>query len=157
MRAHALIALLLLSCCGRAHALASCTVTATPVAFGTYAPLSGAAADASGTVTVTCALVLGLSLTVNYTIQLSKGTAGSYAPRQLASGAQRLDYNLYKNSARTTVWGDGTSGTSTTTDGYLLGVGGAVRNYTVYGRVPASQTATRSGVYADTITVTVNY
>lgn len=139
-----------------AHAIASCSVSATSVSFGTYNPLSASHTNSTGTVTVSCSLIGILSLLVSYNINLSKGGSATFNPRRMTSGANTLNYNLYTNSTRTTIWGDNTSGTSRISDGYLLGLGTTVRNYTVYGRVPALQNVA-AGAYADTITVTVNY
>jgi spore coat protein U-like protein len=41
-------------------------------------------------------------------------------------------------------------------DGYLLGLGGGVSPYPVYGRIPATQNV-QAGSYADTIIVTLTY
>lgn len=145
---------------------ASCSVSATGVAFGAYNHLSGSPLDSTGTVTVQCTGGGLLSAkNVSYTIQLNAGSSGSFSPRKLASGANLLDYNLYRNSARTTIWGNGSGGTSTVGGSFTLG--NCVlfllcsdetesRNHTVYGRIPASQNVP-AGSYSDTITVTVNY
>lgn len=138
-----------------AHALLeSCTVTALPVVFGSYSPLSVSATDSTGNINVTCTAVL--SIAVGYTISLSAGVSGAYAPRQMAAGAARLNYNLYTGSARSTIWGDGGSGTATVSDSYALGLLLVSRDYPVYGRIPAQQNVP-AGAYADTITVTVTY
>lgn len=142
--------------CGPAQAAANCSVSATPVAYGSYNPFSASATDSTGVVTVACTLGGIISLLVSYNIKLSTGGSGSYGPRQMSSGANTLNYNLYTTTGRTTVWGNGTSSTGTISDGYLLGIGTTTRNYTVYGRVPALQNV-YSGSYADTITVTVDY
>jgi spore coat protein U-like protein len=55
-----------------------------------------------------------------------------------------------------TVWGDGSGATSRVSDGYLLGLGGAVKNYTVYGRAPAMQNV-GAATYTDAIIVTLTY
>ncbi len=126
---------------------AVCGVSATPVALGTYLPFSGTPTDSTGTVTVTC---IG---TATIVIALSTGGSGSYTNRQMSNGAARLRYQLYANAARTTVWGNGSSGTVTVTDTLT---GFARRNYTAYGRIPTPQGVT-PGSYVDTITVTVTY
>jgi spore coat protein U-like protein len=137
--------------------LCTCSVSATPVGFGVYDPFGSSPSDSSGTITVSCTGLV-LSVAVSYDILLNKGLyASSFLPRQMASGANRLNYNLYTDSARTIVWGDGTGGTSFVSDGYLLGLFTVNRDYTVYGRIPASQTGVHTGDYSDTITVTVNY
>lgn len=139
-----------------AHSLATCTVTASGVAFGSYTFTNPAPTDATGNIRVSCTLGGLISLNVNYDILLSTGGGGSYAPRKMTSGANQLQYNLYTDAGRSFVWGNGTAGTSIVSDGYLLGIGTTVRDYPVYGRLPAGQN-TPAGAYADTVTVTVNY
>lgn len=151
-----LCALALATLSGTAHAIADCTVSATGVAFGSYTFNNPTPTDAAGNVQVSCSLIGLLSLIVSYDILLSTGGSGSYAPRKMVNGANELQYNLYTNAGRSVVWGNGTAGTSIVSDGYLLGIGTTVRNYPVYGRLPASQN-TLAGAYVDTITVTVNY
>jgi spore coat protein U-like protein len=141
---------------------AVCTVLATPHAFGNYTSPGGAQTDSTSTVTVTCTpdLIL-LACSTSYSIALSAGTSASYNPRQLASGANRLDYNLYTSASRSTVWGDGSGGSSTVSGTIntsilsLLCLAG-INNHTVYGRIPAAQNVA-PGIYADTITVTVTF
>lgn len=148
-------AFFLAAVCAPAHAIAeTCTAIALPVAFGGYNPLSAAATDSTGQVTVTCTGIVSVS--VSYTIKLSTGGSGTYSPRKLAFGAGVLDYNLYTNSSRTTVWGDGAAATSFISDSYALGLLSVTRNYTAYARLPPLQNVA-AGVYADTITVTVTY
>lgn len=152
-------ALLLCAALGPAKealALPDCTVSASSVSFGTYDVFSSTDLDAAGNVRVSCSLLGLTSLLVNYDILLSTGTAGSYAPRKMYNGTYVLAYNLYTTSGRTTVWGDGTGGTSFINDGYLLGLFTVNRDYPVYGRLPAGQDVP-AGFYSDTITVTVNY
>lgn len=139
-----------------ALAVATCTVSATTVAFGSYNPFSSSPQDSTGDIAVSCTVGGILSLLVSYDISLSSGGSGAYATRRMSSGANTLSYNLYTSSGRTTVWGNGTGSTAIVSDGYLLGVGTTVRHYTVYGRAPALQNV-RSGAYLDSITVTVDY
>ncbi|MGH8549458.1 MAG: Csu type fimbrial protein [Methylococcales bacterium] len=133
--------------------LANCSVSATSVSFGAYNVFNSSPTDATGQVTVSCTGLV-LSLLVSYEIQLNPGLNGSFAARKMASGANRLSYNLYLDAARTAVWGDGSSGTMTVTDGYILGLFTITRNYNVYGRIPALQNAV-VGSYADTVVVTL--
>lgn len=133
--------------------LETCTVTALPVSFGSYNPVSGAAVDAAGEVTVLCTAVL--SINVGYSIRLSTG-GGTYAPRRMSLLTHTLDYNLYTSAARTTVWGDGSGATSTVSDSYALALLAVTRQYPVYARIPGSQNVA-AGAYTDTIVVTVDY
>lgn len=139
---------------GTAWAL-TCSLSAIATSFGVYAPFSAMPLDSAGSVTVTCEGLLGLL--VSYEVQLSTGSSGSYAPRRLNGPGYQLDYNLYIDAARSSVWGDGSGGTTTVSDNYTLSVlFSVVRNYTVYGRMPAGQNVA-PGSYTDTITVTINY
>jgi spore coat protein U-like protein len=97
-------------------------------------------------------------------ISLSTGVSGSYATRQMANGANRLNYNLYTSAARTTVWGNGTGGTATVA-AYAAGSvtinGNQSRafdspNLTIHGRIPADQSSPQ-GAYSDTIVLTLTF
>ncbi|HJD60152.1 MAG TPA: spore coat U domain-containing protein [Rickettsia endosymbiont of Omalisus fontisbellaquei] len=132
-----------------AIALASCSVSVPTVNFGNFN--MGSSRTAMVTASVTCS---GIGLLVNYTVRFSTGTAGAYNPRQMASGANRLNYNLYKNAAFTQILGNGTSSTVTITDSYLISLGPVTRNYTIFASLP-SQSPAFAGTYQDTITATV--
>ena len=122
---------------------AACTVSTTSVSFSTYDVFSTSNSDITATVTVRC------NPSQAYSLSLSTG-AGTYASRTLLNGSFTLSYNLYTDAARLTIWGDGSSGTST--------VSGNAKNatHTVYGRIPASQNV-HAGSYSDTIIVTITY
>jgi spore coat protein U-like protein len=122
----------------------SCSVSDTAVIFGTYDPTSSTPLDSTGSVAVTCS-----ASSASYTIALSAGQ-GSFASRELSSGAHLLAYNLYTDALRSMVWGDGSGATSTASGS------GTSQSFNVYGRVPALQNA-YVGSYADTIVVTVNF
>jgi spore coat protein U-like protein len=134
----------------------SCTISSTAtVAFGTYNPISGSSLAGTGSISVTCsALVVGLN--VSYVIALNAGLYGTLAARKMNYLTSYLPYNLYTTSGYTTVWGDGTAGTSTVSDSYLLSLLSHTVTYTVYGLISASQNVI-AGSYTDTITVTVTY
>lgn len=131
---------------------ATCIVSATGVGFGDYDPTSATPTPATGTVTVVCSAIL--PETVNYTIALSAGS-GSFFGRTLTFGGSTLSYQHYTNATYSTVWGDGSDGSSTVSDGYSF-FGTITRSYTVYGRIPAGQWPP-AGVYIDSITVTITY
>lgn len=133
--------------------LCSCTVTATGVSFGNYNVLTTTPNDATGTVRVTCILLLDLA--GSFTVDLSTGASGSYAARTLRNGANNLSYNLYTDAARAQLWGNGTGGSNRVVQNFA-GLLLVDRSYTVYGRIPARQNV-RPGSYSDTIIVTVTY
>jgi spore coat protein U-like protein len=126
-----------------AQAEANCTISTTSVAFGSYDVFSATPRDANGTVQIDC------TPRENIQVTLSSGSSSVFSPRTLRSGSNILNYNLFRNAARTQIWGDGSAGTSTSS-------ANNVRNttLTVYGRVPAAQDAA-VGNYADTIVATV--
>ena len=125
----------------------SCTISSTPVAFGNYDVFSTTADDSTGVITYRC------NRQRSITVELSTGSGGSYSPRKMKQGALTLSYNLYRNSSRTTIWGNGSSGTSRYS---ATAQANTTVNVTVYGRIPARQDAT-VGSYTDTITVTITF
>ena len=146
---------------GVATAASDCSVTASGVAFGTYDPSIATPDDSTGSVVVTCIYTgPGGSDTANYTVTLSTGTSGSFAPRKLAAGASLLNYNLFRDAARTQVWGNASSGTTIITGSLKVGPGAGNRTRTathvVYGRIPQLQDAD-AGNYADSILVTLTF
>jgi spore coat protein U-like protein len=79
----------------------ACTVRAPNLAFGAYDTIN----NLSGitTITVRCRRIQqGPGGIVAYSIALSTGS-GSYAARQMISGANVLSYNLYVDPAHTMV------------------------------------------------------
>jgi spore coat protein U-like protein len=120
-----------------------CTVGTTSVAFGTYEPFSNAPNESTGTVTVSC------DASAPYSVSINPGGIGSFN-RALTSGAYHLVYNLYTDSARTVIWGDGTGSTA------RVNATGTGATYIVYGRIPAHQNV-HAGAYADTLIVTVDF
>lgn len=148
-----LLASLLLPLPARAL-LESCSVSAQPTAFGSYNPVAGTVVDTTGQITVTCTAVL--SIAVSYTISLSAGGSGSATARRMSGASATLPYNLYTDSTRSTIWGNGTGGTGTVSDGYALALLVVARSYSVYGRIPGGAIVP-AGAYTDTLTVTVTY
>jgi spore coat protein U-like protein len=126
---------------------ATCTInSASTLNFGTLGVLASNT-DQTSTIQVAC------TNTTPYNIGLDPGTGtgATVAVRKLTSGANTVNYTLYSDSGRTTVWGNTVS-----TDTVAATGNGVAQSYTVYGRIPA-QTTPAPGSYADTITVTVTY
>ena len=126
---------------------AVCEVTSNDLNFGTYNPKASSPHQVTTLLRATC------TPGSTYNIGLNEGTSpgATINQRKMASGANALNYQLYSDSARSTIWGN-TTGTDTVT-----GVGtGLSQDHTVFGAVPAAQ-AVPAGDYADTITVRVYY
>jgi spore coat protein U-like protein len=134
-----------------------CSVQATAVNFGNYDIFLNIPLDSTGSVTVECSsnvpkATLTLSISPN---------SNSFNPRKMrrSGGTDLLNYNIYTDVARTTIFGNGTSGTAK----IILDRphdGGKPQPWnqtvTVYGRIPPGQDVS-VGSYSDTLTVTVDW
>lgn len=143
-----------------ARAAADCTVSAVGVNFGVYDPYLTTPDDSVGEITVTCTHLSGPAIEVRYTVTLSTGSGGGYAPRRLRSGPALLGYNLWSDPARSSIWGNGTAGTVIVSGALRVGPGqgNGVRSavHSIYGRIPALQDAAE-GDYVDSIVATLTY
>lgn len=127
-----------------ATVVASCAATATDLAFGTYDPAAASDKTATSTISVNC------SLSTPYTISLNNGSNFS-TTRQMAAGASRLGYQLYRNIGVTQIFGAVANLQS------AVGTGtGALQSVTVYGVIPNTQNVA-PGSYSDLITLSIDY
>jgi spore coat protein U domain-containing protein, fimbrial subunit CupE1/2/3/6 len=141
------------------YAHAACTVSTTPVNFGSYDMFSPAPCDSTSSITIDCSIPPpppNPPVDVLITIGQSPNS-GSFIPRSMRniSGSDLLNYNLYTNSSRTSVWGDGTGGTS------IITLNNVNRNapprvMMVYGRISTGQDVS-AGSYSDTLVVTITW
>jgi len=132
------------------EAIGACSFNSTVgVSFGAYRFFDATPTDSTGSITYTCLLQFS-----PITIDLSKGSAPTYVPRQMRKGIDTLNYNLYLDASRVSIWGDGTGGSSRY--GPISPPLITPVTVTIYGRIPASQNV-RIGSYTDTGTVTINF
>jgi spore coat protein U-like protein len=132
-----------------ANVVAQCNISAANLGFGPVDPLGGNV-DASSALTVKC------TKNSAYTVGLDAGTTtgATIAARKMANGVDIMNYNLYTDAARASVWGN-TTGTWASGTGAGMGT---AQTLTVYGRVPTGQTNLAVGSYTETtITATVTY
>jgi len=124
----------------------NCALSVANLNFGSMSTLASNT-DTTGSITVTC------TNTTPYNIGLSAGTGtgATVAARKMTNGAASVVYSLYKDAARSSVWGN-TVGTNTSAG---TGTGGA-QTSTVFGRVPPQSVPT-PGTYSDTIIVTATF
>ncbi|MEE2979654.1 MAG: spore coat U domain-containing protein [Pseudomonadota bacterium] len=124
-----------------------CSISANALNFGTQGVLS-ANVDQTTSLSVTC------STAAPYNVGLDAGTTtgSTIAARLLAgTGTATVGYQLYRDTARTQIWGN-TVGTDTVT-----GTGtGTAQALTVYGRVPPQNTPA-AGTYTSTVTATITF
>lgn len=125
-----------------------CQVFDGTLAFGPYDPLAAAPLETNGSFQVACT-----KGSVSVTLGLGQGLHFAGSQRGMSNTTDTLTYEIYKEAARTNVWGD---------------VGGAVVPYTattsalttiqVFGRIPALQTNVGVGTtYSDTVVITVTF
>jgi spore coat protein U-like protein len=127
----------------QANVPASCIIDPATLAFGTYDPLAGTPLDAQAPIRIAC------TRTTPWTVGLGTGNNPLGAMRQMASAANRLQYQLYSDPARTAIW-DAIS----TVGGTAASI--APVDLLVYGRVPSGQPAV-AGPYQDVVQSTINF
>ena len=128
---------------------AQCNITATPLNFGSYDPLSSVPLTATGSFNISCK---PNKATFNITLQLTSGNSGNYAQRNMLSGGgNQLLYNIYANAAQTAVLGDGSGGSVSLTQSVTRQT---PWNINLYGQIPALQNVV-PGLYNDLITATI--
>jgi len=132
--------------------ISSCTVSGSTLNFGNAIDALATATplDATSTLSVTC------TNTTPYTVSLNAGAnaggASNFSARTMKSGTRTLGYQLYLDTARSSVWGDGTASSAT-----VAGTGtGSAQTLNLYGRIPSLANVV-PGSYSDTVTVTVTY
>jgi spore coat protein U-like protein len=133
------------------NVLMSCTVDAPTLDFSTYDPTQGA--DTLGTSVITSNCTGGGSATITMnggSAEVAGSTVAAPLRQMIHSDTTKLNYQLYKENARTTIWGnDAGSGKAFTA------VAGD-NTETVYGSITAGQAAS-FGAFNDFVVVTLTY
>lgn len=130
----------------------SCTISAGAMTFGAYDTTSAVALTATADVTSTCTSGGAATITLSQGTGTTSGDSSDTSPlRQMTDGGtQSLDYNLYTDVARGTVWGN-----TIATGVAVTGTGSAVAT-TVYGDIDPGQSVA-SASFSDSVTVTLTY
>ena len=126
----------------------------TGVAFGTYLPMRPTPLDSNGQLRVLCWGGQNPGQNNFYRVRISGVQDATMFGRRLNSGGNQMEYNLFKDSARTDVWGDGTFGQTPLVqivNGWL-----SIQTHQVYGRIPPLLDPAK-GVYLDVVDVTVEF
>jgi len=126
----------------------TCSVSMGNMVFGSINTLPGGAVDVTATMTITCNG--GNGNTRRVCISIGAGSASDATSREMTGpGGAIARYDLYSNSARTTLWGSWETGYDSA--GVQLDVGkSSTTNVTVYGRFSASQQTVSPGAYTAT-------
>jgi len=136
-----------------ATVIPNCTISAFPVTFGNYDPIvANFAADqgGGGTVLTSCTTGSPATITLGQGANPNGGSSDSTPLRRMAFNSNRLEYFLYQDLSKTTVWGN-TPATGLTTTGT-----GNPSPTIVYGKIPAGQNVP-VGTYTDTVVATVTF
>ena len=131
----------------------SCSINTTPMAFGAYNGVGANASialEATATVISTCTSGAEALITMNAGTSAGSGSASAPVRRLTAGTSKYLDYQVYSDVARDTVWGN------TVPTGVALNGTGSAQTLTVYGSIPSAQMVPQ-GDYNDQIVVTITY
>jgi spore coat protein U-like protein len=125
-----------------ANVRSGCSIENGSLDFGDYT--AGQSADLLGSGTIRIRNCPG-----TVTIELDGGRSGNVRNRQLASGADRLNYQLFKDTARQQVWGTGA-------DAFTMQILQSDAPIQVFGRIPGGQRVP-AGTYSDSVTITMTF
>jgi len=125
------------------------TITAPNLNFAS-APLVKDFAPVSQTIAITC------TKGSTYTVGINNGNNAVGSVRNMASGANRLSYEIYKGST-TNRWG--VSGTErwASTSASQVSTDGLLKSYQYTARILATQNTPPAGSYTDTLVVDVAF
>lgn len=131
----------------------SCEVSVQNLSFAIFNPMMPVGSQngqASANIYVTC------TLTTPYTIHLTEGRSGDLLARGMfgSTNGNYINYQLYVDNNRKTVWGNGSSNTSSNG-----GTGsGATQTHVVYAQMTSNGPGTIiADTYTDTIQISIMY
>jgi spore coat protein U-like protein len=136
------------------RAAVACEVSTSGTPFGSFDVISNAPRDTLASLAISCTGKIGES--ASYAIALSRDGNASVT-RAMRSGSSRLRYNLYSDSSRRRIWGDGTSGSSAVSGSLTISASPTTRVFTIYGRIPDGQQVAEAGDYMDSVRIMVSY
>lgn len=164
IRRSACAAGLTLACASAAAQTVSCTISATPMAFGVYDPSSPVGlGPVTSTISVGCSVPPGSGNVTGFTLSLSlsTGSSNTYTERLMTSVPPRdtVRYNIYTSASPSgaTVWGNGVDSATVPLTIAKMTPGQSGRaSALAYGFVAPLQNVA-SANYADVIVVTANW
>jgi len=132
------------------------SVVVPPVVQLSVTSMNFGTAPTTRSVQATAVITINMVATQAYHITIDAGLHKA-TERRISNGAGSFrSYLLYRDAARTQLWGDAGFASSYAAGSAKLSTGtGANQTFTVYGTSPA--TTGISGSYSDQVTVTVHY
>ena len=141
-----------------AAALITCVGSGTSLNLGTYIGDGSAPVDSIGSFTLTCSRSGGPP-TIPVTMGIgASASSGSISPRAMrwTGGADLLQYNIYRDAARVSVWGQ-TFGVDTVTQTVTVpNKGSATLTFTMFGRIDPLQNV-HVGAYGDSLVILIAF
>ena len=127
---------------------ANCRIAISDLAFPDYDPLDqNASRELNGAADVR----MICTRQARATIVIDTGRHGIGRARAMSDGGQRVNYQLYRDSNRSQVWGCGAEGLQFVSTGYKN-----PQQFTVYASIPPGQEVA-SGAYTDVVVATVDF
>ena len=120
-----------------------CSLTGGTLDFGTYTSGQSTAKDVTGKISFA-------NCNGNLSFELDGGQSGNVDQRKMKAGNNTLAYQLFRNAARSNIFGTGARAQS-----YTLLVPGS-GTLDVYGRIAANQVVPE-GTYSDTVNITLTF
>lgn len=125
------------------------TITSPNISFGS-APLVDSFSAVTQTINVLC------SKGSTYTVGLSNGSYPVGSVRNMASGANRLSYEIYKGSS-SNRWGSAGTERWSSTISSAVSADGLTRGYNYTARILTSQSTPPAGNYSDSVVVDLSF
>jgi spore coat protein U-like protein len=128
----------------------NCRLSVPPLSFGAYDPLDGNSvdpADATTVITVNCTRSTGAAVSFD----LGLNPASDVARAMSGPATERLQYQIYRDAARSLVWSQGENAVRVVSRGITT-----ADSLTVFGRIPPRQEVA-PGAYSDLLTATVDF
>jgi spore coat protein U-like protein len=134
----------------------ACTIGTAAIAFAPYDPVNANASvpdDQTGDIIIRCT-----KGAAGITIDLGNGAHNTGVQRRMLNSTSPgtfINYEVYQDTGRTTIWGAGDGGA--VRSGADLNGTGSVVAVTMYGRIPPAQLSASAGAYTDTLVSTINF
>jgi spore coat protein U-like protein len=131
----------------------SCSFSVSNMNFGAVDTLSGSQINSTATININCSGLALQRILICPNLGSGSGGATSAAARQMLSGANTLNYQLYSDTARSVIWGSFSWPYAARSPAYALtlnALGSGSGTITIYGAVPGGQSLVTPGTYLST-------
>ena len=131
----------------------SCSFGVSNMNFGSVDTLSSSQTNSTATINMNCSGIAGQRILICAHLAAGTGGASSATARQMLSGANSLNYQLYSDSARSVVWGSYAWAYASRPPALALtpnASGSATGSATIYGGAFGSQGTVPPGTYLST-------